>query len=220
MWHVTCDRWHVTHDMWHVTRDTWHVTHDTWCGVNILSKFQLSSSNGLGFMMLWISGGKGSVTRSVNDEAVCRTAPATPGLLNTMTVRNSMIPSLKSAIYSRAGTTKFAKPPICGVHLVPFSHCTVIYKKKFVETKCLILLKIILVPSPYWEGCSRSRPFRATGQQGLDLEIKDEQMSWTEALWVSSVSVSEGPIVFHLTTFCQVKREKENKTDNQHHVSN
>ena len=58
-------------------------------GVNILSKFQLSSSNGLGFMMLWISGGKGSLTHwinelikeLINDEAVCRTAPATPGLL-------------------------------------------------------------------------------------------------------------------------------------------
>ena len=29
-----------------------HVTHDTWCGMNILSKFQLSSTNSLGFMML------------------------------------------------------------------------------------------------------------------------------------------------------------------------
>ena len=70
-------------DMWQVTRDTCHVTHDTWCGVNILSKFQLSSSNGLGFMMLWISGGKGSLTELMNHEAVYRTGPATPGLLIT-----------------------------------------------------------------------------------------------------------------------------------------
>ena len=35
-----------------ITFDRKHVTNDTWCGVNILSKFQLSSSNGLGFMML------------------------------------------------------------------------------------------------------------------------------------------------------------------------
>ena len=76
MWQVTGDRW-----QWHVTRDTWNITHDTWCGVNILSKFQLSSSNGLGFMMLWISGGKGSLTQWINHEAVCRTAPATPGRL-------------------------------------------------------------------------------------------------------------------------------------------
>ena len=49
--------------------------------MNILSKFQLPSSNGLGFMISWRLGGKGSVTewinRSINNEAVCRTAPAT-----------------------------------------------------------------------------------------------------------------------------------------------
>ena len=51
MWHVTCDMrnvtcgmWHVTHNMWHMTCDTWQVTSDTWCGMNILSKFQLSRS--------------------------------------------------------------------------------------------------------------------------------------------------------------------------------
>ena len=31
--------------------------------------------------MFWRSGGKGSLTQSVNYEGVCRTAPATPGLL-------------------------------------------------------------------------------------------------------------------------------------------
>ena len=40
-------------DMWQVTGDTWHVTHDTGCGVNILSKFQLSSSDGLGITVYW-----------------------------------------------------------------------------------------------------------------------------------------------------------------------
>ena len=94
MWHVTCDMWHVTCDMWHVTHDTWHVTCDTWrdmlhmtCdmfgGVNILSKFQLLSSYGLWFMILWISGGKGWLTESINYKAVYRTDPATPGLLIT-----------------------------------------------------------------------------------------------------------------------------------------
>ena len=37
-------------------------------------------------MMFWRFGGKGLLTESLNessnDEAVCRTAPATPGLLN------------------------------------------------------------------------------------------------------------------------------------------
>ena len=63
--------------MWHVTCDTWHV----WGG-NILSNFQLPSSYRLRFMMLWRSGGKGWVNQLINDEAVYRTAPATPGLLN------------------------------------------------------------------------------------------------------------------------------------------
>ena len=42
-------------------------------------------------MILWRSGGKGSVTQVMNDEAVYRTAPATPGLL--------IIVSLKIYIY-------------------------------------------------------------------------------------------------------------------------
>ena len=81
----TCDMWHVTCDTWHVTRDTWHVFLG---GGNILSKFQLPSSNRLWFMMLWRSGGKGWVTewinQLINDEAVYRTAPATPGLLKNV----------------------------------------------------------------------------------------------------------------------------------------
>ena len=81
MWHVTCDAWHVT-------RDTWHMTHDMFGGVNILSKFQLPSSYRLWFMILWRSGGEGSLTQRINEwmnyEAVYRTAPATPGLLITL----------------------------------------------------------------------------------------------------------------------------------------
>ena len=41
--HVTLDGWHATGDWWHVTHDMWLVTRDTWCGVNNLSKCQLSS---------------------------------------------------------------------------------------------------------------------------------------------------------------------------------
>ena len=54
---VTCDTWHVTCDTWHVTCDMWHVV-----GVNNLSKFQLPSSYGLGWKVIWRSGGKGWVT--------------------------------------------------------------------------------------------------------------------------------------------------------------
>ena len=48
-------------DMWQMTHDIWHMTCETWCGVNILSKYHLSSSNGV--MMFLRSGGKGSLTR-------------------------------------------------------------------------------------------------------------------------------------------------------------
>ena len=85
---MTCDTWHVTRDMWHVTCDTWHVTwhvtRDLFGGVNILSNFQLPSSYSLWFMIFWRSGGKGWLTEWLNDEAVHRTAPATPGLLNAL----------------------------------------------------------------------------------------------------------------------------------------
>ena len=39
---------YLTHDMWHVTHDIWPVTHDRWEEGNLLSKFHLPSSNGLG----------------------------------------------------------------------------------------------------------------------------------------------------------------------------
>ena len=77
-----CDIWHVTCDTWHVTCDMWHVTCDLFKGVNILSKFQLPSSYCLWFMILWRSGGKGTLTDWFNElmnyKAVYRTAPATP----------------------------------------------------------------------------------------------------------------------------------------------
>ena len=83
--------WHVTRDTWHVTRDTWHVTCDMFGGVNILSKFQLPSSYRLWFMILWRSGGKGSLADWINDEAVYRTAPATPGLLKTLSILSPLL---------------------------------------------------------------------------------------------------------------------------------
>ena len=47
IWHVTCDMWQVTCDTWHVRCDTWHITHEIWHTrvVNIVSKFQVPSSN-------------------------------------------------------------------------------------------------------------------------------------------------------------------------------
>ena len=86
-WHVTCDMWHVTRDLWHVTRDMWHLTCDIFVWVNILSKFQLQALTVYDLWYYedleekdeWINQ---SMNQSMNDEAVYRTAPATPGLLN------------------------------------------------------------------------------------------------------------------------------------------
>ena len=74
---VTRDRWHMTHDMW-------HETHDTWFGVNILSKFQLSSSKHFDIYVpvnIWKKRMTDWLNELMNDKSVCRTAPATPGLL-------------------------------------------------------------------------------------------------------------------------------------------
>ena len=82
MWHVTLDTWHVTCDMWHMTCDTWQVgggepfspnfsslAHVVWewrCFEDIFTKDELPNE--------WIN-------ELINYKGVCRTAPATPGLL-------------------------------------------------------------------------------------------------------------------------------------------
>ena len=79
----------MTHDTWHVTRDTWTVTLDMW-HVTRLGGWTFSqnfSSLALTVCDLWYYEdilGKGWlwINQSVNHEAVCRTAPAKPGLSN------------------------------------------------------------------------------------------------------------------------------------------
>ena len=91
----------MTPDTWHLTHDTWHVTNG-W-GSSILSKLQLPSSYGLGVMMFWRLGGKGSLTdwltQSMSDEGDCRRAPATPGLLITQRIQLSWLRSLTEGTY-------------------------------------------------------------------------------------------------------------------------
>ena len=78
---VTCDTWHMTPDTWHVTHDKQHVSYDTQGVVAIVSKFEVPSSNDFGFIMFWRFGTKGLLIYSISNWGVCRTAPATPGLL-------------------------------------------------------------------------------------------------------------------------------------------
>ena len=78
MWQVTCDRWHVT-------RDTWQVTHDMLGGWTFSQNF---SSLALTVYDLWyyedLEEKDELINELINDEAVYRTAPATPGLLKNI----------------------------------------------------------------------------------------------------------------------------------------
>ena len=72
--------------MWHMTRDTWHVKRDMW-HVTCLGGWTFSqnfSSLALTVCDLWyyedLEEKDDLLTDLINDEAVCRTAPATPGL--------------------------------------------------------------------------------------------------------------------------------------------
>ena len=49
--------------------------------MNILSKFQLPSSYGLGKTVCWRLGRKGLLNQLISDKGASKTAPATPGLL-------------------------------------------------------------------------------------------------------------------------------------------
>ena len=80
MWHVTGDTWQVTRDTWHVTRDTWYMTRDTWHvlgGWTFSQHFSSLALTDYDIMKIW----RKRMTHWINDEAVYRTAPATPGLL-------------------------------------------------------------------------------------------------------------------------------------------
>ena len=71
--------------MWHVTYDMWHLTRDRYGEVNLLSKFQVPSSHRLGMKVCWRYTELWRYfhkVHSLNDGGDCRTAPATPGLLN------------------------------------------------------------------------------------------------------------------------------------------
>ena len=74
------DRWHMTHDRWQVTLETWHMTRDWWW---TLCKNVMSLA--LMFWDLWwfedLEEKDRWLSRSISDGGVCRTAPATPGLL-------------------------------------------------------------------------------------------------------------------------------------------
>ena len=79
---MTCDMWHMTRDMWHVTRDMWHVT---CCGGWTFSQNFSSLAFTVCDLRFYedLEEKAHGLTDLINNKAVCRTAPATPGLLNT-----------------------------------------------------------------------------------------------------------------------------------------
>ena len=82
-WHVTCDRWHIRGDIWHVTHDAWHMT----CGEHCVRRWTLwQNFRSLTLMVLDLWCFEDLEEKDLNqwlgDRGDCRTAPATPGLLN------------------------------------------------------------------------------------------------------------------------------------------
>ena len=74
---VTCDIWHVTPDTGHVTHEMCDMTHrGGWPLCQILKSWDPT-----GFMMFWRLRGNGPLNQLISDKGVCRTAPATLGLL-------------------------------------------------------------------------------------------------------------------------------------------
>ena len=68
--------WHVTRDMWHVTRDMWHMSHRGWW--TLCQNFRFLAQT---VWELWCSEDNSTKDQWLNYGGVCRTAPATPGLL-------------------------------------------------------------------------------------------------------------------------------------------
>ena len=75
--------------MWHMKGDIRLVTHDTCQVVNIVRKFQVPSSNGLGLIVYWRLEEKDElldhlINQLINYGGVCKAAPATPVLLKSL----------------------------------------------------------------------------------------------------------------------------------------
>ena len=74
---MTCDMWHVTQDMCHRTYDMWHLLGDE-------HYLKMSACKAwVGQCFEDISTKDDWLTKLMNDKVVCRTAPASPGLLNS-----------------------------------------------------------------------------------------------------------------------------------------
>ena len=87
-----------------MTRDTWHVTRDTVWFLWYFEDLEETAD--------WL-------TDSINNEGVCRTAPATPGLLNTICSNYSLLSFVfMVALYVNKIYLKFInRPGVAGASL-------------------------------------------------------------------------------------------------------
>ena len=116
---VTCDTWHVKSDTWYLTCDTWHMTPDIWHTWGDEYCVNISGPKLLGFGcegVLKIL--KEMITDSwinwlINDQVVCRTAPATPGLIITMQECKNQNSFLVRWIFSHFWLTIWTKFLFC-----------------------------------------------------------------------------------------------------------
>ena len=112
MWQVTVDRWQVTGDRWLVTCDIWHRTHSVgWPFSQNFSSLALPVWDWQCFE--YISTNHELMSYLLNYEAVYRTAPATPGLLTSLSLGGCPASHCARSFSQRFVTTAWARgtPP-------------------------------------------------------------------------------------------------------------
>ena len=73
MWHMTYDILHVTRDMWHMERSEYSLK----ISGPLLIRFGIE-----GVLKIWRKRLSQLMSHLISDKGVCRTTPATQGLLN------------------------------------------------------------------------------------------------------------------------------------------
>ena len=119
---MTCDTWHVTCDTWHVTRGIWHVTClGGWTFSQNFSSLALTVCDLCHYEDLeekddW-------VTDLMNDRGVCRTAPATPGLLKIGHHPGTAVPNYDCSQFFQWVKTVWGSPVTV---LITVCHCLIL----------------------------------------------------------------------------------------------
>ena len=92
MWHVACDTWHVTRNMWHMRRLR------GWIFSQNFSSLALTVCD---IMKIWRKRLTDLINEWINEEAVYRIAPGTPGLLKMLFWMSSLTEALVDGRWKR-----------------------------------------------------------------------------------------------------------------------